>query len=45
MTATRSRAQREGVKCKETQEVVISVTEEMKQHLEQTQFNSEHKLS
>lgn len=35
MTATGSRAQREGVGCIEAQEVVISITEEVKQHLEQ----------
>ena len=34
MTSTGSGAQREGVGRIEAQEVVISVTEEMKQHLE-----------
>lgn len=33
MTATGSGAQREGIGCIEAQEVVISITEEMKQHL------------
>lgn len=45
MATTGSGAQREGVGCIEAEEVVIRITEEMKQHLEERNEITDIKLT